>query len=85
MSAPKPESLGFANARELLGQAEQIVAAGEIDLSAVQRVDSAGVSLLLELSRRAASAGKPLRLRGAPEQLRGLSAFFGVDSLLKFE
>lgn len=81
----KPESLGFANAAELLRQADSIVNAGALDLSAVRRVDSAGISFLLELQRRAQRAGKSLRLNGATPELRNLGVFFGVDSLLKLE
>jgi ABC-type transporter Mla MlaB component len=40
---------------------------------------------LLELRRRAARAQKPLRLHGATAELRGLSTFFGVDSLLDLQ
>ncbi|MBI2383928.1 MAG: STAS domain-containing protein [Gammaproteobacteria bacterium] len=53
-----------------------------LDLSAVRYADSAGVSLLLELVRRAQAAGTQLQLAGAPEQLRRLTKFFGVDGLL---
>ena len=81
----RPEALDFDNAEALLRQADSIVSAGELDLQSVRRVDSAGISLLLELQRRAQRAGTSLRLRGASPELKNLGAFFGVDSLLKFE
>lgn len=56
-----------------------------LDLAAVSRVDSAGLSLLLELTRRAKARGAGLEIRNASEQVRGLASFFGVDSLLNFQ
>jgi ABC-type transporter Mla MlaB component len=84
-NAAPPEALTFKTAPALLARADGIVAAGELDLSDVRRIDSAGVALLLELRRRAARAQKPLRLHGATAELRGLSTFFGVDSLLDLQ
>ena len=55
-----------------------------VDLQAVDYVDSAGLALLLELTRRAKSEGATLRLTGASEQLRRLTKFFGIDALLPF-
>lgn len=66
----------------LLAQADALAAAGLVDLSGVQRVDSAGLSFLLELLRRARSRQQTLRFVHAPAQLQGLAAFFRVDALL---
>lgn len=57
----------------------------ELDLTAVTRADSAGLSLLLELTRRAKAKGLTLKIRNAPEQIRDLAEFFGVNSILNFE
>lgn len=69
--------LSFASAGRLLDQAG---ADGSLDLSGVTRADSAGLALLLELTRR--SPG--LKLVNAPPQLRKLAEFFGLDELLAF-
>ena len=81
MSAPQGE-LSFATAPALL---RSLDAAARIDLGGVTRCDSAGLALLLELTRRARTRGVTLSLGNANEQLLGLARFFGVDSLLKFE
>ena len=78
--------LTFANARKALESARPQVAGGsgpvELDLSAVTRVDSAGLALLLELAREARSGSRELRCTHAPEQLRRLAEFFGIGTLL---
>lgn len=80
-----PARLGFASVGAVLEQGEALIASGTLDLSGVQRADSAGIALLLELTRRAKKSGKALTLSGASAQVRELSAFFGVDSLLSFQ
>lgn len=78
--------LTFANATRVLSGARKEVEGGsgpvELDLSAVTRVDSAGLALLLELAREAREARRELRCKRAPEQLRKLAEFFGLTSLL---
>lgn len=51
----------------------------EIDLSQVQRADSAALALLLAAQRRAERAGQPLRVTGAPSNLSVLAQLYGVD------
>lgn len=80
-----PAQLNFASVQAVLEQGDALLASGTLDLSPVQRADSAGIALLLELTRRARHHGKTLALSGAPAQVRELSAFFGVDSLLSFQ
>ncbi len=80
--ATLPASLGFSTVPAVLEQADSLVAAGTLDLSQVARADSAGISLLLELSRRAQKRGVQLRITGANEQIRSLLKFFGVDGAL---
>jgi phospholipid transport system transporter-binding protein len=77
--------LCFSTVRRFLAQAEQLAASGTLDLSGVSRADSAGLALLLELDRLSRARGAPLELRGASEQVRRLAAFFGLDSILRFD
>ena len=77
--------LTFPRVREALDAARpQVAGQGplELDLSAVTRVDSAGLALLLELARDARAAGRELRCSHAPEQLRRLAEFFGLTQVL---
>ena len=82
--------LSFATVLKALDGARGALAAGpntastafEVDLSGVTRADSAGLALLLELSREARAAGRELKCLGAPEQLRRLAGFFGVTEVL---
>lgn len=55
----------------------------EIDLSAVERTDSAGVALLLDWARRAQGAGGRLRLHGVPEQLTAILRASGVEEVFE--
>jgi len=57
-------------------------AAAALDLSGVTRVDSAGLSLLLELTRLARAQHRELRFTGAPEPLQRLAGFFGLSEVL---
>lgn len=77
-----PAALNFSTASAVLAQADGLIAAGTLDLSKVTRADSAGISLLLELSRRAQKRGVQLRITGANEQIRSLLKFFGLDGIL---
>jgi phospholipid transport system transporter-binding protein len=54
----------------------------EIDLTAIRRVDSAGVALLIELLRFAKQRGIALYFTHIPQQLESLAAVSGVDGLL---
>lgn len=69
----------------LLKHAAELIADGTVDLSAVTSADSAGVSLLLELKRRAMAAGKPLAFSHCPQQLRGLLTFFELEEALPIQ
>lgn len=77
-------ALGFAGIEDVMAHSAAIVESGRLDLTAVNAIDSAGVSLLLELTRRGQAAGKPLQIRGANAGIRSLVEFFKVDSLLRF-
>ncbi|MGH8582833.1 MAG: STAS domain-containing protein [Gammaproteobacteria bacterium] len=53
-----------------------------LDLSAVERMDSAGLALLVEWSRQAGLAGGVARFRNIPEQLQAMAQVYGVDRIL---
>ena len=86
MAAALTGELSFATAVGTLDRLRDAAKSGsgplELDLSGVTRVDSAGLALLLELSRTARAGGRELKLSGAPEQLRRLAGFFGLSPLL---
>lgn len=79
--------LTLANCTALLAQADGLLASGTgpcvMDLSGTAAADSAGVSLLLEIQRRAAARGRPVSFTHAPAQLRDLAGFFGTSAFLK--
>jgi len=54
----------------------------ELDLGAAARVDSAGVALLVEWARMAASAGARLRISSMPIQLERLIQVTGLEGFL---
>lgn len=75
--------IGFANAHQLWRSLPARAAADTVDLSAVQRMDSSGVALLLELARRSAPAR--LRLVGPSAQVRQLIGFLEVEALFDMD
>jgi phospholipid transport system transporter-binding protein len=80
--------LSFATVPELQGEsAALLVGSGdiEIDLSGVQRSDSAGLALVLEWMREAQGRGSALKLRNLPEQMRALARLSGLEGLLPVE
>lgn len=77
-------ALSFSQVPRWLAQADTLAAAGSIDLAAITRADSAGLALLLELTRRAKARGQNLQLRNPPAQLIELTNFFGLEALLRF-
>jgi phospholipid transport system transporter-binding protein len=55
---------------------------GIVDLTAVDRVDSAGVALVLAWARRSANEGSKIAFTGIPESMRSLATLYGVEELL---
>lgn len=53
-----------------------------VDLGAVRRADSAGVSLLIEWLRRARQAGRGVVYRNVPEQMRAIARISNLEPLL---
>lgn len=76
--------LGFGEVGGWLNRADELAASGQLDLSRVTRIDSAGAALLLEINRRARAHGHDLRIDGANTQIRGLLEFLELESVLKF-
>ena len=62
--------------------AQALPAAGIVDLAGVDRVDSAGVALLLAWRRRAAAEERRLVFSGVPPSMASLAALYGVQELL---
>ena len=79
--------IGMARAQALDLGAKHFAQTGalELDLSGVERADSAGLALLLEWKRLTQGRGQPLRLRNIPRQLRNLALVSGVDAMLGME
>ncbi len=79
-----PEVLTLDEAGDVLRQALRALGAGPapwaIDASRLQRFDSACLSLLLELRRRAGDAG--IELHGVPARLRALARAYGIAFVL---
>jgi phospholipid transport system transporter-binding protein len=68
-------------ARELVaGRAET-----RVDLAGVERADSAGLALLLELQRQANRTGGVLRFSNVPASLRAIADACGADAVLALE
>jgi len=84
MSTALEGELSFARVPHWLAQADALIAGSTLDLSRITRADSAGLALLLELTRRARKQGRALSLLAAPPQLLQLASFFGLDDVLQF-
>ncbi|WP_043112630.1 STAS domain-containing protein [Solimonas flava] len=83
MSAALSGALSFSTAEGWFARADELAAAGTIDLANVTQCDSAGAALLLELRRRALSKGQTLAFINATPQLRGLITFFGLQNVVE--
>lgn len=77
-------ALTMDSASELLeaSAARALPPAGIVDLAGVDRVDSAGVAVLLAWKRRADAEARPLVFAGVPESLASLAQLYGVQELL---
>lgn len=54
-----------------------------LDLSQVQKCDSAGLSLLIETKRLCTRLNKPFEIEGMPDAIHDLAEFCGVDIILQ--
>lgn len=57
----------------------------DIDLSGVQRSDSAGLALLVECQRRAHRLGKALRFFNIPAQMLAIARVSSLDQVLPLQ
>jgi phospholipid transport system transporter-binding protein len=77
--------LGFDTVPGLLASADRSIrgaGAVEVDLTAVTRVDSAGLALLIEWTRASARAGRTIRFTNVPAQLLSIAQVSGLDDIL---
>jgi phospholipid transport system transporter-binding protein len=80
-------TVGFATAPSLWRERQRLIAAAQggqvvVDLGEVERVDSAGLALLVALIADARAAGVALGYRRVPERLLAIARISEVDSLL---
>jgi len=78
-------ALSFATVPALMSTSSGLFGqnkAVSLALDGVERIDSAGLALLVSLVRQARQADCTLTLTGAPEQLLGLARVGGVDHIL---
>lgn len=83
--APLQGRLGFAEVEPLVRRADALAQRGSLDLSRITRLDSAGIALLLELTRRARAHSRQLQIKGVAPNVLALLHFFGVDALLNLD
>jgi|GEM_PF-1099265 Predicted NTP binding protein (contains STAS domain) len=77
-------SLTFSTVPEVGGQLARLVGDAErINLAAMERIDSAGVALLLEAMLSARQAGRSLRLEGVPSRMRALIDVYGIAEFMQ--
>ncbi len=84
-SAVLEGELSFKTVTQFLDRSNELLDGGVLDLSRVSRADSAGLALLLELTRRQRARGSNLKLVRADPKIVRLAEFFGLDGVLQFE
>lgn len=80
--------LTFDTVPVLFEQGRQLFKSGavvELDLSGVERSDSAGIALLIGWVRLAQQQRAKITFHNIPEQLLGLARVGGVEQVLAFE
>ena len=77
--------LNFATVSQFLDRSAELLDGGVLDMSRVTRANSAGLALLLELTRRQRSKGSELKLVNAASKIVRLAEFFGLDEVLRFQ
>lgn len=72
--------LTLHNAKPWLAEAEKALQQGAttFDLTGLGQLDSAAISLLLSLRRRAQAAHKSIEFRNIPDSLTSLAKLYGV-------
>ncbi len=66
-----------------LKRADELARHSNLDLGKVTRMDSAGASFLLELTRRARRNGHELEFSNIPGRASSLIKFLQIDAVLK--
>lgn len=77
--------LNFETTPELFTSAQEAMSKqipASIDLAAVERVDSAGVALMLDWIRAARARDKTLQFRNVPDHMMSIAELCGVSHLL---
>jgi len=77
--------LSFETANKVLRASEAVFrrhSSLDIDLSGVDKADSAGLALLIEWKAQAAQRKATIRFTGLPESLLGIARVSEVDDLL---
>jgi phospholipid transport system transporter-binding protein len=77
--------LTFATVSQFLERSDQLLDGGVLDMSRVTRADSAGLALLLELTRRQRAKGSELQVVRADPAIVRMAEFFGLDEVLRFQ
>lgn len=78
--------LDFASVTALFRRSREVLSGGDavtLDLSGVERANSAGVALLLEWRREARRSGIALELAGLPEAVLRVARLSGVEDVLE--
>ena len=78
--------VSFATAEAILRKSNQMFAQHEkveVDLSAVEKTDSAGLALLLEWISLAAKRGRQIRYTQIPEKIHAIAVTAEIDELLE--
>lgn len=78
-------TLNFHTVPQLMKQAEGMLArstAANVDFSAVEDANSAGLALLLEMLRFMRSRNATVEFKNIPEQIAIMARAYGIDSAL---
>jgi phospholipid transport system transporter-binding protein len=80
-------ALTFATAARALQQARVAItpAVRSLDLAGLTQADSAGLAVIIALSRQAQQQGHGIRIVSAPASLRALAQLCDVDKLLALD
>lgn len=79
-------NVSFQTAEDILDSSEKLfdgLSNIEVDLSAVERTDSAGLALLLEWMSRAALARSEIRFLDIPEKIKAIAVTADISDLLE--
>lgn len=80
-------ALAFSTVNALQRQAETLLDEPRVrvDLAAIERVDSAGLALLIEWTRRARALDGSIEFVNMPAQLMKIARLSGLDGILPFK